>query len=315
MKIEKAKKKVTDFLHDQLIEPVQVKRQQKTPIIWAMLIIFVLTSIAISTTYYFLYIHGQSVRIDLDFKDKDSYLANDKKITCDCALPITINPYLIINDRNLKQPEFKNCLQRNLTDFFPSALIDKNVELLLFNFLGVPLNSEIGNSNEYFKNIIISREGPLLTKLGNITLLRYVSEIHNAFMNYFAIYTSDLLESSSWLTYQEDPENHKDIINDLIMMYELYDRKHKIFTNIIGCSEVINYDQFEPDDFLKGITEDDCLPVNCHLFDTYSPFQGLVLIITFYLAVIGYVTCILQCFYQKLTVEEGKIDNDIEMQE
>lgn len=308
---EKAYKKSIDFLHDQLVEPVQVKRQQKTWLVWVLFAIFLLASIAIVITYNFLYIHGQQVRIDLDFKEKDKYLDEGKKITCDCALPIAINPALIMSDPDFHQPKFRECLSKNLTEFFPEPLLNNTIDVLSFGFLAIPLNSELQHAKKSYKNIIVSKEGPLMTKIGNITLLRYMNEVYNSFLNYMAIYNMDLIESSSWIKAPIDPD-HKDAIDDLIAKFHLSDRKHNIMSGILGCFGAINFDKYRPEDFLDGMTSDDCLPVNCHLFDNYSASQGVVLVITFYLAVIGYVLFILQCFYQKITKKIGDGDDKIE---
>lgn len=296
-----ARTNVEDYLHSQLTESVQATRRKSSKWIWILFSIFAVTSIAVILVYYFLYIHNQLVRIDLDYSDREDYIQQDKKITCDCALPIIINPEIITQDQYFLQPSFQICLKRELTGHIPSSLVNGSAFIISYNLLVLPLNINLKESVQNYKNIIISRDGDIMTKIGNITLLRYVNAIQTAILNYFTLFTVNLLEGSSIVAYNVDTATHPDGISDMIMQYDLNDRLQTIITKIIACYDFIDFDIYKPEDFLKDITVEDCYPVNCYLFDKYSSFQGLVLIITFYLAVIGYITMVLQSVYQRIT--------------
>lgn len=293
--------KITEFFHQNLIESVLVNRHQNRKLIYGLLVVFFLINIAIPTSYYYLYIDNQLQRIDIDYRSRHQYDLGQNKLTCDCALPIMINPAVITQDANYLQPAFSQCLTTALSNYYPSTVVNGTVKVLLLNILVIPLNTQIQTDKEVFKNLQIGANSSVLDKIGNFAKLRYANEIHKAFFAYLSVYTVNMFEYVTLANKVIDTNQSDPIYDTLFNLYQLKDTDLNILLELLKCYTMLDFESIDPLDFIQGVTEADCLPVNCHLFANYSLTQTIILIGTFYLAVIGYFVFVLQCIYQKFT--------------
>ena len=146
----------TTFLHENLIESVLVSRKQYKTLIIILFVLFSLFTIITPILYYNLYINNQLQRIDINYSERSNYDLSTNKMTCDCALPIIINPKIIIDDPDHLQPAFKDCLTTSLSKYYSIDTINPTVRILMLNILVLPLNS-FNNNKQIYKNIIVGQ--------------------------------------------------------------------------------------------------------------------------------------------------------------
>lgn len=194
-------------------------------------------------------------------------------MTCDCALPILINYEIIMRDPNHLQPGLKNCLTNSLLKYYDVDTANATVKILMLNMIVLLLN-RFNNNKFTYKNIIVNQTN-LMYKIGNIAKLEYLSEIQNNFAHYVVAYSIELLRHTNYfysIIHLENNSLNPDELGDLLTTFQINTDNLNILEDIMKCSINIEFDDniVNPLYLVKGLTEDDCLPVNCYMFISYS---------------------------------------------
>jgi len=299
-----------NYLHENLMDPVLTQRNKNRKLLAVLFLFFMAFTIAIPIIYYNLYIHNQLQRVDIAYADRGQYDLSTHKLTCDCSLPIIASTSVIMQDPDLLQPNFKYCLLNSLVEYYPPILAVGITRALMINILGLPIN-DIQGDNQIFNNIIISDNSTLLNTIGSLVKLRYANSVYRLLSGFTSIYITKLLEQTNvYLTLLDQNISDINANNNLFQIFILEEKIGDILLKIVNCTIYVDFDSLTPSVFIHDVTERDCYPVDCHLYLDYDTWQTILLIVAFYLAVVGYFIFLIQCIYQKHTQDTPTNNNE-----
>lgn len=291
-------------VHENLIEPVLTQRNQNRKLLYVLFFSFSLFTIVSPIIYYNSYIHNQLQRVDLSYSEIGDYDLSSNKVVCDCAIPMMINPENILSDPDYLQPRFRSCLSNHLSNYYFPIFVNSTTSLIMLNILGTPI-LDIQKHRQTFQNILISRNVTLMQNIGNFLKLQYINAIYQVLHNFISIFMTQHFEMT-YLVQRIIMGNEND--TEIQIQRQLYFQESTssdVLKDIVNCSSLINVEDLDPLIFVNGLNEEDCFPVDCHTFVNYDFFQTVLLLVTFYLAIVGYFVCFLQCIYQKNTKVEN----------